>query len=150
MIQVDLVLIHRPCQPAGSPRGPSTDPAASNNALWKGAQAALAQGLTRAIGVSNYVTADLKALSGPKPSLNQCQMSIQHHDDDTIAYCAENGIQYESYQAMKGCPFSDPQLMQIATAHNVSAAQVCLRWVLERGCVSATGVKLVILHLPLA
>ena len=28
--QVDLVLIHRPCQPAGSPRGPAKDPVASN------------------------------------------------------------------------------------------------------------------------
>lgn len=70
---------------------------------------------------------------------------------------------------MKGCPFTNPTLMQIAAAHNVSAAQVCLkqpatslavggvvtctlylqspwlllqvclRWVLERGCISATG-----------
>lgn len=116
------MLIHRPCQPAGSQRGPSQalpndahrcahpaaaslsqphpqDPVASNNALWKGAQQALALNLTRAIGVSNYATADLKALEGATPRVNQCQMSIQNHDDDTIAYCAAHGIVYESYQA---------------------------------------------------
>ena len=63
---------------------------------------ALEQNLTRAIGVSNYKTADLKALEGPKPSVNQCQMSIAQRDDDTIGYCQASGIVYESYQTLKG------------------------------------------------
>ena len=100
---------------------------------------ALDQKLTRAIGVSNYKTADLKALEGPKPSVNQCQMSIAHHDDDTIGYCQANGIVYESYQAMKGCPFTNPALTAIATKHGKSAAQVCLRWVLQKGAIMAVG-----------
>ena len=69
-------------------------------------------------------------------------MSIAHHDDDTIGYCQANGIVYESYQAMKGCPFTNPALTAIATKHGKSAAQVCLRWVLDRGCISATGTGL--------
>jgi diketogulonate reductase-like aldo/keto reductase len=87
--QVDLLLLHRPCQPSSSSRGPSKDPVASNNALWKGAQMALAMNLTKAIGVSNYAAADLKTLEGPKPAVNQCYMSIQRHDDETIQYCSE-------------------------------------------------------------
>ena len=35
---------------------------------------------------------------------------------------------------MKHCPFTDPAILKIAKAHSVSAAQVCLRWILERGC----------------
>jgi len=136
---VDLVLIHRPCQPPGSSRGPAADPSASNNALWKGAQQVLAMNLTRAIGVSNYVTADLKALTGPKPSVNQCSMSVKTHDDDTISYCQSQGITYEAYFAMKGCPFTDPTAESIAKAHGVSVSQVCLRYILERGCAMAVG-----------
>ena len=40
---------------------------------------------------------------------------------------------------MKGCPFTNPAVTKIATAHQKSAAQICLRWVLERGCILATG-----------
>ena len=112
--QVDLVLIHRPCQPASSSRGPSKDPVASNNALWKGAQMVLEMNLTRAIGVSNYVAADLKALEGPKPKVNQCYMSLTKWDKETVEYCHAQSIQYESYQAMKGCPFTDKTVTALA------------------------------------
>jgi diketogulonate reductase-like aldo/keto reductase len=143
--QVDLVLIHRPCQPHGSSRGPvpaGGSPAVSNQALWEGAQRVLAMNLTRAIGVSNYVTADLKQLKGATPSVNQCSMSLAGHDDDTIAYCAANDIAYESYHGMKGCPFSGPgsnTVKAIAAAHNASVSQVCLRWIIERGAIMAVG-----------
>ena len=35
--------------------------------------------------------------------------------------------------------FSSPVIKRIAGAHSVSVAQVCLRWVLQRGCVMAVG-----------
>ena len=40
---------------------------------------------------------------------------------------------------MKNCPFSNAVLTKIAAAHNASVAQVCLRWVLDRGCTIAVG-----------
>eukprot|EP00947_MAST-08B_sp_MAST-8B-sp1_P002125 g2125.t1 len=134
--QVDLALVHRPCQPSQT-----ADPAASNNALWKGMQMALKMNLTRAIGVSNYKAADLEALdmSGAVPAVNQCQMSIKVHDEESIAYCQKHGIMYESYFTMKGCPFTDKAVTTIAAAHNVSTSRVCLRWVLERGGILAVG-----------
>jgi len=127
---VDLVLLHAPCKNA-----------ASNNALWKGLEQALAKGLTRSIGVSNYNSAQLKALqtTTTKPALNQCRMGVEFHDEDTIKYCQQNGIRYESYDALKGCPTTDQRLITIAKAHNKNAYQVCLRWVLERACVIAAG-----------
>lgn len=66
-------------------------------------------------------------------------MSIQGYDNITIDYCQKNGIVYESYGAMRGCPFTDTQISAIATNHNVSTAQVCLRWVVQRGAVLASG-----------
>ena len=41
--------------------------------------------------------------------------------------------------AVKGCDFKSPVIQHIATGHSVSIAQVCLRWVLQRGCVMAVG-----------
>jgi len=129
--QVDLVLLHAPC-----PNNP-----AGNNALWKGLEQALAAGLTRAIGVSNYNAAQLAALkvTTTKPALNQCRMGVDFHDDATIDYCQKNGIYYESYDALKGCPSTDSRVKAIAAAHSKTPFQICLRWVLERGCVVAAG-----------
>jgi diketogulonate reductase-like aldo/keto reductase len=66
-------------------------------------------------------------------------MGVTSHNDATIAYCQQHNITYEAYGAMKGCPFTSPVLLNIAHAHNASTAQVCLRWVLDRGCVIAVG-----------
>jgi diketogulonate reductase-like aldo/keto reductase len=141
--QVDLVLLHAPCELFQ--KGKVENATASNNALWQGLQEALSKNLTRAIGVSNYNSDILAALGGPVPAVNQCEMSINGsfgqpgHDDKTIAYCAKKGITYESYGAMKGCPFSDTKTQAIAAAHKKSVAQVCLRWVLDRGAIIASG-----------
>lgn len=37
------------------------------------------------------------------------------------------------------CPFTNPTMLQIARNHNVTVAQVCLRWILDRGCSLAVG-----------
>ena len=81
----------------------------------------------------------ISALLRHNPKTAQCSMSVKNHDDETIAYCQSKGIVYEAYGTMRGCPFTDPDVLAIAKEHNVSASQVCLRWVLERGCISAAG-----------
>ena len=150
---VDLVLLHAPCQKFGTlvPMPPSAQPAdpdASNQALWRGLEEMLATGMTRAIGVSNYNRTHLVQLEtqgGTVPAVNQCEMSLTGsfgqpgHDEDTIAYCQSRNITYESYGALKGCPTSDATLKAIAEAHQVSPVQVCLRWILQRGAIVATG-----------
>lgn len=113
--------------------------------LWGGLEAALKAGQTRAIGVSNYKVPQLSALKGKVPAVNQCEMSVKGsfgqpgHDEATIGYCQKHGITYESYGTLKGCPFTDARVQAMTKAHNVSAAQVCLRWVLQRGAIVATG-----------
>jgi len=129
--RVDLVLLHAPC------RSDST-----NAKLWRGLESALAQNLTRAIGVSNFALPRLRALlsvATVKPSVNQCQMSMANQEDEMLQFCAEQGIVFEAYAAMRGCPFHDAQVQGIASAHNVSVSQVCLRWVLQKGAMMAVG-----------
>ena len=110
-----------------------------NSELWAGLVAAKAMGLTRAIGVSSYNQTHLEALKGEKPVLNQCSMSLKKHDDPTIDYCLKHNITYEAFGVMRGCPFTDPHVAGIAKAHKVSAAQVCVRWTLQRGAIAALG-----------
>eukprot|EP01065_Artemidia_motanka_P050881 TRINITY_DN8800_c0_g1_i1.p1 TRINITY_DN8800_c0_g1~~TRINITY_DN8800_c0_g1_i1.p1 ORF type:complete len:276 (+),score=94.95 TRINITY_DN8800_c0_g1_i1:60-887(+) len=128
---VDVVLLHHPC--------PSD---ADNQALWQGLVQALEKNMTRAIGVSNYNQAQIEGLlkvSSVKPAVNQCEMSVKTHDDATIAYCQKMGITYEAFDTMRGCDFSSPLINSIAKKHNATAAQVCLRYVIDRDCVLAVG-----------
>ena len=132
--RVDLVLLHAPCISADA-----------NFKLWQGLERALAQNLTRAIGVSNFSKKQLAALLAQaglkvKPAVNQCQLSVAHHVDEDIAYCQEHNITYEAYEAMRGCPFGNQKVVAIAKSHNVSVSQVCLRWVLQKGAVLAVGI----------
>ena len=86
----DLVLHHFPCERHHA--------SGSNVKLWQGLQDALKQGLTRSIGVSNYLEEHLTpvlAAGGVPPAVNQCQMSIGSHDDATIAFCKAHNITYD-------------------------------------------------------
>ena len=56
-----------------------------------------------------------------------------------VCACLDPYHQYEAWRVIGGCPFTNPQLGAIAKAHNATAAQVCLRWVLQRGAVIASG-----------
>lgn len=132
---VDLLLLHAPC----GKMAPVPDAKAANAALWKGMAKVLDMKLARAIGVSNYVSADLEALPAPVPAVNQCSMGVKKHDDDTISYCQNKGILYEAFFVMHNCPFTDSRITSIATAHNVSASQVCQRYVLDKGVAMAVG-----------
>ena len=78
--QVDLMLIHSPAA-LGCPPGlgrPCCVNASDIQATWKGLEQALAQNLTRAIGVSNFAAKDIKAVTAngaTVPSVNQARPS---------------------------------------------------------------------------
>jgi 2,5-diketo-D-gluconate reductase A len=129
---VDLLLLHAPCRMRPGEKN-------SNAALWKGMAQAMAMNLTRAIGVSNYDIDEIDALPAPVPAVNQAQMGVKKHDDDIIAHCQKKGILYEAYFVMHNCPFTDSRITSIAAAHNVSASQVCQRYVLDKGVAMAIG-----------
>merc|ERR1711957_1080383 len=107
-----------------------------------GLQNALKLNLTRSIGVSNFGVSDLKevlAAGGVQPAINQCQMSIGSHDDETIAFCEAQGITYEAYSPLRHVDFGDATISKIAAAHGNSVAQVALRWINQQGVTLATS-----------
>lgn len=137
---LDLVLLHHP---AASP--------AENRALWTGLEQAVRQNLVRAIGVSNFNHVQIDALlrgggGGIRPAVNQCELSVGGQDtqcgndrDEAIAYHRAQNITFEAWSPLSHCEMDDHTLRAIASAHNVSVAQVCLRWILERGCTLTVG-----------
>ena len=130
LAQADLILLHNPTTKA------------SNAKLYAELEQALEQGLTRAIGISDFSkqqVIDLLETAKVVPAVNQCQMSVGHHDDDNIAFCQAHNITYEAWNVVKGCNRTHPTVVSTAAKHNVSTFQVCLRYIVDRGCVMAVG-----------
>lgn len=134
----DIMLIHWPCNARGGD-GKLETTLAQNQGLWDGLIQAKALGLVRSIGVSDFNVTHLGALKGEKPVLHQHEMSIKTWDAATLDYSLENDIWYEAWGVTRGCPFTDPKVNAIGKAHGVGAAQVCLRWTLQKGAIAAIG-----------
>ena len=120
---VDLWLIHWP--PGGSA---SVD-------TWRELLATRDRGLTRAVGVSNYDLDQIDELieaTGQAPAVNQIPWSPSLHDPAQLAGNRERGVTVEGYSPFKNTDLDDPVLTDVARRHGVSAAQVVLRWHLQR------------------
>merc|ERR1711957_133899 len=129
---IDLILIH---SPIGFCRG-----------TWKVLEDNVKNGKLRAIGISNFNPKQIQnILKGATiaPAVNQIGYSVFGHNEDTIKFCHDNNITVEAYSPLGGAHggksvFKDPTVMSIATAHNVSEAQVALKWIVQRGDVLTT------------
>jgi len=122
--RVDLWLIHWP------PRRGASVP------LWRDFLALRDEGLCRAVGVSNYDVAqidELIAATGERPAVNQIPWSPSQYDPALLAAHADRGVAVEGYSPLKGTRLRDPALTEIAARHQVTPAQVVLRWHLEHG-----------------
>jgi 2,5-diketo-D-gluconate reductase A len=117
---VDLWLIHN---------WPPVDVA--DPATWEHLLRARDAGLARAVGVSNHsvlVLDELAAATGEIPEVNQVQYGPTLHDPQLLADHRERGVVFEGYQALKMTPLGHPDVVEIAAAHDVTPAQVALRW----------------------
>ncbi|HWG62575.1 MAG TPA: aldo/keto reductase [Streptosporangiaceae bacterium] len=94
------------------------------------------EGLARTVGVSNYSPAQIDALiraTDQAPAVNQIPWSPALYDPHLLADNRERGATVEGYSPLKGTDLGDPVLVQIASEHGVSPAQVVLRWHIEHG-----------------
>ena len=122
--RIDLYLIHQPFSDVYS--------------FWRALEAASAEGLVRAIGVSNFYPdrlVDLIENNAVVPALNQIELHpyFQRHEDHEVL--REHGVQIESWGPFaegKNGLFEDPTLAAIGAAHGKSVAQVVLRWLVQR------------------
>ena len=119
---VDLWLVHWP------------PPARALAPVWREFLALRSQGLTRAVGVSNYSVAQIDTLiraTGEGPAVNQIPWSPAQYDAALLEESRERGVALEGYSPLKGTDLGHPVLTAIAAAHGVTPAQAVLRWHLE-------------------
>ncbi|MEU0375390.1 aldo/keto reductase [Streptomyces sp. NPDC006283] len=104
---------------------------------WRALEKLLADGRTRAIGVSNFQPAHLERLldrSGIVPAVNQIELHPYLQQASLRAFHAEHGIATEAWSPLaQGALLQDPVLARIAQRHGRTPAQVVLRWHLQLG-----------------
>jgi len=128
---IDLMLIHAPGLPG---------PLGGCDSTWKVMEDYVASGKLKSIGVSNWHPKQFNGLKFKiPPAVNQVEFNVYYHNDETEKYCREHNITLEAWSPL-GDParshssiFSDPSIKNISTKHNVSAAQVALRWIVQKG-----------------
>ncbi|UII80584.1 aldo/keto reductase [Flagellimonas sp. CMM7] len=94
-------------------------------------------GRARAIGVCNFSIPQLEDLmeySECVPTLNQIEMHPHLSQNQLRDFAIKHNIQLEAWRPiMMGEVLNFPELIQIGKAHNKSAVQITLRWLIQRG-----------------
>ncbi len=106
---------------------------------WQEMESLYADGQVHAIGVSNFHMPHLEALlaqSQTVPAVNQCECHPLLSQTPLKNYCERLGIVFEAWSPLGGGAAGNltqhPQLVALGARHNKSAAQVILRWHLQR------------------
>ena len=111
-----------------------------NKAVWRALEDAQSEGKVRVIGVSNFLRDDLENLLSDcrvKPMVNQILLHISNTDLALLDYCREQGIQVEAYSPIAhGEALKNPAIAEMAKKYGVTAAQLCIRYVIELGTVA--------------
>ena len=111
-----------------------------NKEVWHALEDAQAAGKVKVIGVSNFLKDDLENLLGScrvKPMVNQILLHISNTDLELVEFCKAQGIQVEAYSPIAhGEALKNPAVAEMAKKYGVSAAQLCIRYVLQLGAVA--------------
>lgn len=135
---LDLLIIHSP-QPWAEVNKSTNRYFEGNLAAWSAMEDALKAGKVRAIGVSNFLEADLENIlshSSTVPAVNQILAHIGNTPLKLIDYCKRHDITVEAYSPVgHGAVLNQPQIKQMAAKYGVSPAQLCLRYDWQLGMV---------------
>ena len=134
--QLDLLILHQAL--------PSQFDLTLNS--YRALEKLLADGRVRAIGVSNFMVDHLDRLldvATVVPAVNQIELHPYFQQREVQELGAEHGILTQAWSPIGGITFyrdgehtstlDDPVIGGIAAAHGKSAAQVMLRWGIQRG-----------------
>ena len=126
---LDMYLVH----------SPSTNVALEET--WLGMTDVLKANLTKSIGVSNFNEAQLDKISanGTKPVTNQVISNPYRNQNKLLSYLNKHNITLTAYSPLGGRHdpnlLKESKLIEVGKRHNVSAAQVALKYQVQRGVI---------------
>jgi 2,5-diketo-D-gluconate reductase A len=122
---VDLYLIH---QPMGDYYG-----------AWRAMEEMYSEGLTRAIGVANFypaILADLCETVKVIPAVDQVELHPFFQQEKALRNMKDYGVRPQAWGPLaegKHGIFTHPVLSEIGKKYGKTAAQIALRWNIDRG-----------------
>ncbi len=135
---IDMMIIHSP-QPWKEWRKKNRY-FSENLEVWRAMEDAYKAGKLKAIGVSNFMQDDLQNILDHceiKPMVNQILTHISNTPLELIEFCQKNDVLVEAYAPIAhGQVLKNKKLAAIAAKYSVSVAQLCIRYVLQLGCVA--------------
>lgn len=124
---IDLVLLHQPF--------------ADVYGSWRALEDLYAQGIVRAIGVSNFYPdrlVDICRFSRIRPMVNQVETHPHNQQIEAQKWMEKYGVQIEAWAPFgegRNGLFTDETIASIGRKYGKTVAQVILRWELQRGIV---------------
>lgn len=134
---LDLYLIHWPA----NQKQFGTDAAKINADTWRAMEDLYHEGKIRAIGLSNFMPhhiVDLMQTAKVAPAVDQIEVHPGWPHTEEVKYLQAHNILVEAWAPLGGqgaTVMANPTILQIADKYGKSAAQVCLRWVIQQGVV---------------
>lgn len=131
---LDLYMIHWPLPEDGYADWKQLD-----LDTWKGMEELYEEGRVRAIGVSNFLPHHIENLlehGRVRPAVDQIEFHPGYSQELTVSYCMEQGIRVQAWSPMgRSTLFTNPALTEIAAHYQVSVAQLCIRYAVQRGVI---------------
>jgi diketogulonate reductase-like aldo/keto reductase len=128
---LDMYLVHSPSEEIPLPE------------TFEAMAELVSRGWVRSIGVSNFteerlaLALEAAAPTGVPISNNQMEMHPLLYDWELLDFCEANDVRVTAYGPLAvGRVFENETLVQVAGECGRSVAQVCLRWLVDRGCVA--------------
>ena len=125
---LDLYLIHRP---RGDVKG-----------SWQAMEELHKEGKIKAIGISNFDQKQIDELmtyAKIKPAVNQIETHVFNQQTEAHKYLNKSDIQMEAWSpfaAGRNGIFTNETIATIGKKYNKVNAQVCLRWLFQRGVIA--------------
>lgn len=133
---IDMMIIHSP-QPWNKVNQSDDRCFEGNRAAWHALEEAYQAGKLRAIGVSNFGTADIDNLlqcCTVAPMVDQVLAHIGNTPFDLMEYCSSKNILVEAYSPVAhGEILKNPDIVQMAEKYKVGVPQLCIRYCLQLG-----------------
>ena len=130
---IDMMLLHHPGE--------------GDAEAYKAMEAYVEKGLIHSIGLSNWYVEELTDFLPQvsiTPALVQNEIHPFYQEKDVVPFIQDRGIVVQCWYPLGGRGYTaelldNETITAIAAAHNVSSAQVILRWDLQRGIVVIPG-----------
>jgi len=107
---------------------------------WKALEQFQQEGLVKSIGVSNYMPEHLEELisnCAVVPAVNQIEFHPYNQQQDVLDFCSKHNIAITAWSPLMQGHFKEEAVFAtLAEKYNKTAAQVLLRWDLQRGVIT--------------